>query len=79
MRSNPLTINETNLLRDVLDEFEKQFDEDQGAEASVEDSDSEEYIDIAVDFKDGTSESFALERDKLSQGLSVKKIAQWIS
>ena len=78
MRDNPLTVNETKLLCQALDIVEKQFDEDQKAVASVVDSDSDEYVDIQVDFADGTYESMALERTRLTDGSKVKDIASAI-
>jgi hypothetical protein len=79
MRDNPLTINETSMLVEALDILEEQFDEDQGASASVVDSDSDEYVDIQVDYADDTYDSMAVERSKLSDGSTAKEIASWIS
>ena len=78
MRDNPLTINETKLLCQALDILEKQFYKEAGAVASIVDSDSEEYIDIQIDYANGTQSSMAVERTRLTDGSKAKDIASAI-
>jgi len=75
----PLSEKETELLILALNLLEDQFDDDEGAVASVVDSDSEEYVDIQVDYEDGTGESMAVERSRLSDGSSAKEVAEAIN
>jgi len=72
------TSKELDVLTEVLNFFESQFDSELDAIAEVFDAD-DEYVDIEVTMNDDTTEQFKLERELLNGKLSAKAIAETIS
>ena len=70
-----LTEKEEEVLIEVLDAFEEQFDGGVGELFSFDD----EWVDIQIDFDDDSYEQFKLERALLSSGKPIKDIADSIN